>query len=160
MPNKKAKITILTVIPFMAGLGVLLLTPSPIYLLHRLNAMDILPPLWILTVLHLAWYAATGALLGRTMTCSPFNRATEGDLWRGCTGVILGTMLLSVWYILLFGKGILFLAWFFIPLCVGAILLSALSLHTLRGFSIWLYLPCIAWPLFLSILHLLVLLQA
>ena len=159
MPNSKTTLLIFAAIPFSAGLGVMLLTPSPLYLLHRLDATSMLPPLWILALLHLGWYAATGATLGYALLRTPLRRASEGSFWRGCTCLVLGCMLISVWYILLFGKGALLLSWGFLPLCAGAVLLAALSLHPLKGFSLWLAIPTVLWPIFLAILHLLVLLQ-
>ena len=159
MSNSKITLLIFAAIPFSAGLGVMLLTPSPLYLLHRLDATEILPPLWILTILLLGWYAATGVSLGGAFLRAPIRRVSEGSFWRGCTCMVLGCMLLSVWYILIFGKGALLLSWVFLPLCSGAMLMAALSLHPLKGFSLWLAVPTILWPIFLAILHLLVLLR-
>lgn len=159
MSNSKNILLIFAALPFLAGLGVILLTPSPLYLLHRLDATEILPPLWILTILLLGWYAAAGVFLGGAFLRTPKGRASEGSFWRGCTCLVLGCMLLSVWYILLFGKGTLLLSWVFLPLCTGAMLMAVLSLHPLRGFSLWPAVPTVLWPIFLAILHLLVLLQ-
>ena len=159
MSKHQTTLWVLAGIPLSAGIGVMLLTPSPLYLLHRLDATSVLPPLWLMTLLHLAWYAVVGAFLGSVACHKPFRRSHEGSFWRGCTCLALGCMMMSVWYILLFGKGALLLSWGVLPLCVGMMLLAVLSLHSLRGFSLWLAIPSVLWPILLAILHLMVLLR-
>ena len=159
MSKRHTALLVLSAISLSAGIGIMLLTPSPLYLLHRLDATGILPPLWFMSLLQLAWYALVGAFLGSVACHAPFRFSCEGSFWRGCTCLALGCMMMSVWYVLLFGKGALLLSWVFLPLCVGMLLLATLSLHPLKGFSLWPALPMVLWPIFIAILHLMVLLR-
>lgn len=142
------------------GLSVILLSPSPLTVLHRLNALVVLPPLWLLTLLHLAWHALFGWLLVSAFLGHRKSPAHEGELWRGCTCMSVALGMIISWYVLLFAKGAVLLSWMFLPSAGFLIVLCALDHRRFQRGSLIGYILLFFWPLMLSFLHLVVLLQA
>lgn len=140
-------------LPALVGSGVTLVvalltrasTGSPLVAVHKLNALEVLPPLWLLGVLWLCAYAllggATGYLLGRPVG----GGRNEALLWRGAAFLVLTVALSLVWYTLLFGKLCVFPAWLCLPLSATAALICTLSWWRLcrgaalitAGFALW-----------------------
>lgn len=150
----------LTVGAVTAAMGLLLLwlTPRPTSHLFFVQALPILPPLWLLLLCHLLCYFAAGAAAGLAWDpCRGRNR--EAAFWRGITFLMWGILALSVWYILLFGKGLYLLSWFCLPLSALCTAIAAVCWMTAVRRSGLIAALCILWPLLLFLWQFLVLLK-
>jgi hypothetical protein len=132
----------------LAALMLLWLTPRPLELLHLTGALAILPPLWLLAGLHLLWYLAVGALSG-LLWAERFRRGGGEALWRGNTFFVWGITAASVWYILLFGKGLLLLSWLFLPVAAAALVIAVWCRFPWHRGAAAVGAACVAWPLLL-----------
>ncbi len=123
------------------GVGLLLfgrlLCESPRVAWHRLGCGAVLPPLWLLGCLYLAWGFLLGATAGYLIagggTASRRTAGGEAALWRGCTALCLTYMLTLGWYLLFFGKCSLLISLLCLVLtgaaaAAGAVSLGGLSL--------------------------------
>ena len=77
---------------------------SPVTVLHRLEALRALPPLWLMSILWLASFAAVGMAVGYLLTCPDGSPRREALFWRGNTFLVLAVVFSLLWYVLLFGK--------------------------------------------------------
>jgi hypothetical protein len=123
------------------------LTPRPLELLHLTGALSLLPPLWLLVVVHLLWYAAVGALMGVMWGERSF--AGGETLWRGITYLMWGATGVSVWYVLLFGKGLFLLSWLCLPPAVAALCVALWCWRSSPRRLAAVGAACILWPLLL-----------
>ena len=89
---------------------------SPWTVLHRLNAADVLPPMWFLGLVWFAFPILCGLAAGVIPSRLCGVARAEADFWRGCTFLVLSLLCAFAWYILLFGKCSLF----FSGLCLMA----------------------------------------
>ncbi len=110
----------------LAALTLRAVTADPLTTLHRLCALDVLPPLWLMSALWLAWAALLGGAMAHALV-----RAGQGGAataaWRGSTCLCLSAMTAAAWYALLFGKGALLLSWLCLLASALAAALAALS---------------------------------
>ncbi len=110
-----------------------LATGSPWAVFHHFAAGDVLPPLWLLSLLWFALPALGGAAAGVLFSCLGHAAEREACFWRGCTCLVLSFLFASAWYALLFGKYSLF----FSGLCLlAAALLSFLCAVSWRTLSV------------------------
>jgi hypothetical protein len=133
MKNKSRGLTF----PVLIGAGFLLTCAlltrwsvgSPILLLHKLNASEILPPMWLMSLLWMGFYGLWGAAFGDLLSGLPENPAREVYIWRGSTFAVLAVVFSLVWYTLLFGK------FYLVPSCMCLLMSSLASL--VCGYSWW-----------------------
>lgn len=135
-------------ITLLTALLLLCLTPRPAAILWMVSSLSLLPPLWLLTVLHLCWYFAVGFTVGCLFSVSP-GRAWDGLFWRGATMLLLGMTMAAVWYILLFGKGLILLSGLFLLPCGGAMAMTALCWRFRYPAVALSVVVCALWPIFL-----------
>lgn len=117
--NQTTSINRFLTLPTLVGGGVVLATAlltrmtvgNPLLILHKLGAMEMLPPLWFLSLIWLSFYLLVGASTGYLLSCPPGNAGREAFLWRGCTFMVLAVVLSLVWFTLLFGKFWLLPSW-------------------------------------------------
>ncbi len=134
----------------IGGIAALSLRPaigSPRTVWHWLGCADILPPLWVLSLLFVAWLVLIGGAVGFLLSCSGFGHtspALEATLWRGCTCLCLSIMLTFGWYTLLFGKGSLLISFALLLAAAVLAVLCALSWRTfslpaliMGGYALW-----------------------
>ena len=100
---------------------------SPWTVFHRLNAADVLPPLWLLGLLWFAFPVLCGLAAGALMSRLCGVARAEADFWRGCTFLVLSLLCAFAWYILLFGKCSLFFSGLCLLAAACASLLCVLS---------------------------------
>ena len=118
---------------------------SPLAVVHKLEALLILPPLWVLSLLWLAHFALLGAAAGFLLGCPIHTPHQEAAMWRGCTFMVLAAVFSLVWYTLLFGKLCLLPSWLCLLLSAGAAMACTISWRqTKKGaaaaafaFSLW-----------------------
>ena len=114
-------------IGLLAALTVRFAMGSPWTVLHRLNAADVLPPLWLLGLLWFAFPVLCGLSAGALMSRLCGVARAEADFWRGCTFLVLSLLCAFAWYILLFGKCSLFFSGLCLLAAACASLLCVLS---------------------------------
>lgn len=94
----------------MMGGGILVrwFTGSPYARMHELGIGEMIPPVWLMTLLWtLAFFivgCAAGYVLGFRI------RGCEGEKYKGCMLFVLVAVLELCWYPTLFGAGLLFLS--------------------------------------------------
>ena len=143
----------------VAALLTRLTVGSPLTVAHKLEALLILPPLWVLSLLWLVHFTLLGAAAGFLLGCPTHNPHQEAAMWRGCTFMVLAAVLSLVWYTLLFGKLCLLPSWLCLLLSAGAAAVCAISWRqTKKGaavvafaFSLWQV--CLFFLQFAVILH-------
>ncbi len=96
-------------------------------MVHHLGAGEVLPPLWILGCLWLGGFFAVGAAIGGLVVAPSRGAAIEADMWRGCTCAVISLSGALIWYMLLFGKGALFLSWLCLPVALVVMLPGVIS---------------------------------
>lgn len=165
--NSASKSEQILTLPVLVGgalvLAVALLTRmavgSPFYLLHKLNATGILPPVWCMSVLWMSAYALSGAVAGYLLSRPTGNAQREACLWRGCTFLILAIVFSLVWYTLLFGKHYLIPSWLCLLMSGGFALICVRAWWSIGkwaalialGFTLWQI--CLFFLQFAVIMH-------
>ena len=87
------------------------LSGSPIDMIHKLDGLQMLPPIWIFNFLCVAWYFAIGAALGaviRGLFSSCACGRGEANAYKGTIFLICSFFLGLIWYPLIFSAGALF----------------------------------------------------
>lgn len=130
---------------------------SPLVVLHRLEALPILPPLWFMSLLWLASFALVGLSLGYLSACTEGNPKREALFWRGSTFLVLATVFSLLWYTLLFGKFYPLPSWLCLLFSAVAALACAASwMHIKRAPAVTVLLFAL-WQTYLLLLQLTVL---
>ena len=133
---------------------------SPLTVIHKLEAVLTLPPLWLMGLFWLFSFALVGGSAGYLLSCPNGGPHKEVLLWRGSTFFVLGVTLALVWYTLLFGKFCLLPSWLCLVLSAVASVVCALSwmqIKTAAAVAVFLF---FLWQLYLVLMHLAVLLAA
>ena len=86
-------------------ISVRLLSKSPYEVLHRLNASDVLPPIWIFNILSMIWFFVSGLAFGIIiyrifMRRNGLSEVIEG--YKGGLFYIALALLSLIWYPLFF----------------------------------------------------------
>lgn len=132
---------------------------SPLTVLHRLEALPIIPPLWVMGLLWLASFALLGLSLGYLLTCPLENPKKEALFWRGSTFLVLAAVFSLLWYALLFGKFYPLPSWFCLLLSSAAALACTASWIQIRKAPAVAILLFSLWQVYLLLLQLAVLLH-
>ncbi len=138
---------------FCAAMG------SPLPTLHRLMALDILPPVWILSLIWLVGLFTVGAVAADMLTCPRGGRVMEASVWQGCAWLALSLALTVAWYALLFARFSLLASWISLLLAVGSTFLCCMAFwRTHWTYGIWVGGYCL-WLAALCALQLVIMLR-
>ena len=129
---------------FCAAMG------SPLPTLHKLMALDILPPVWMVSLLWLVGLFMVGSAAADALTCPRGGGGVEACAWQGGAWLALSLAFTVAWYALLFARFSLLASWICLLLAVGCALLGTLALwqtHWMNGirfggYALWLALVC------------------
>ena len=129
---------------FCAAMG------SPLPTLHKIMALDFLPPVWMVSLIWLIGLFIVGAAAADALTCPRGGGAVEANAWQGCAWLALSLAFTVAWYALLFAKFSLLASWICLLLAVGCTLLGTLAFWRthwtigicLGGYALWLALVC------------------
>ena len=133
---------------------------SPLPVMHRLEAIRPLPPLWLMSLLWLASFALLGMAIGYLLTCPDGNPRREALFWRGNTFLVLAVVFSLLWYTLLFGKFYPVPSWCCLLLSVAAALVCAFSWIQVKTAAAVSVLIFALWQGYLILLQLTVLMTA
>ena len=100
---------------------------SPHQALHRLMAYEVLPPIWLLSLLWLAVLFVMGATAADLLRGSKGGMISEAFAWQGSTWLALSLGTSVAWYALLFVKFSLLASWICLLLTLGCAVLCFLS---------------------------------
>ncbi len=160
--DMKAKLLPVTVgggITLATALLTRFLTGSPFWLVHSETVAEVLPPLWLLSLLWMTAYMAVGGAAGYVFSCPVKGSLREAHLWRGSTFLILAVVLSLAWYALLLGKNYFLPSWLCLPLAALAAGIGGGSwwcIQKMAGFVVWGF---GLWQIVLLLLQLAVLLH-
>ena len=143
-----------------AALAVAIRVGSPIHVLHRLNAGDIVPPLWFMGTRWLLGMFAIGWAFGCLLGMRSGGPVQDAMKYRGSTCMVTSVVFALLWYELLFCTLSLLISWLCLAAATVVAVLAALSWWGLCrpvacvtvGFCVWL-----VW---LFLLHLWIMLRA
>lgn len=129
-----------------AALVVCIRVGSPLPVLHRLGAGDLVPPLWIMGALWLLGMFAVGWASGCLWGMRPCDPVRDALRYRGLTCMVIALVLTLLWYELLFCSLSLLLSWLCLAAAIAMTVLCVLSWWRLlfpvvcvtAGFAAWL----------------------
>lgn len=143
----------------LLGVVILICCPSPTVLLHRLNALEFLPPLWLLGILFIGWYALVGFAAGGIRSGGRTGGHAE-ELWRGYTCLLAGLTLMTSWYVLCFAGEAVLLSWFLLMPSAVFLCLTALSWRRISPGICLVLMAGGLWPAVLSLGQFLVVMRS
>ena len=128
------------------SLAVAIRVGSPLSALHRLDAGDIVPPLWIMGTLWLLGMFAVGWSFGCLLGMRSGGPVQDALKYRGSTCMVLAVVLALLWYELLLCTLSLLLSWLCLAVATVTTVLAVLSWWRLcrpvacitGGFGVWL----------------------
>ncbi len=129
-----------------AAIAVAIRVGSPIPVWHRLDAGDILPPLWLMGTLWLVGMFAVGWAFGCLLGMRAGGPVRDALKYRGSTCMVLAVVFALLWYELLFCSLRLMFSWLCLAVALIASTLAVLSWWRLCrpvacvtvGFCVWL----------------------
>ena len=133
---------------------------GPLAVLHKLEPIFPLPPLWLTGILWLASFIIVGGAAGYLLTCSELGPHKEALLWRGSTFLVLGVVFSLVWYTLLFGKFFLLPSWICLLLSAATSLVCFLSWIQVKTAAAVAVLLFSLWQVYLVLVQMAILLAA
>ena len=143
----------------LAAVAVASTVGSPLPILHLLGAGEILPPVWILSVLWLMGYGILGGAAGHVLACAAWSSFREAVIWRGLTFLVIEVTFSFAWYSLSFGSFHLVIAWICLMLGVVAGGICTLSWFSVQRIPAMLCGGVTLWFLYLALCHLVVILH-
>ena len=98
---------------------------SPYILLHQTDALDLLPPLWLLTLLWYVLYFVSGFVAGHILSLACVSTELDVKRYQGGMFFVIAITLSFAWYLLLFGPELFFLSWIICGVAATSFLLTA-----------------------------------
>lgn len=102
------------------AVAVAVMAGGPLRMWHELQAGEVLPPLWLCALMWLASFAVVGAAVGVLIVSPQGGAARQASLWRGCTAMTVSVCGALMWYVWLFGKGVVWGSWLCLPVATAA----------------------------------------
>ena len=132
---------------------------SPYYFLSQLKDDSLWVPVWLASLIWLAWYFALGFLWGFLLS-DPRNRALARAVWfyRGSLYFVLGIFFGFMWYPLLFRIGLPFLSWLILLLSLVCMCMVGICWLRIKK-GAWMVFGYCAWLLFMLLTQLVMLLN-
>ena len=135
----------------LCGMGVRLWYGAPYAGLTQMGIREIIPPVWLMSLLWTLWYFALGALVGAILCAFGKNCI---NAWRGACFFLLMICIGFLWYPLFFVKhslvlSLLVLVAVLVLCCISALYWQTLSLAA--GAVLWLH---ALWLIYMFILQL------
>lgn len=130
---------------------------SPYRCINFLNLYGILPPVWLMSLLWLAWHFIIGAVMGAVMSSRDLN--CEVSKYRGGMFWILVVVMGFIWYPMFFCAQLIFLALLdvLLVLCLTVICaLDFIRVYRICGVLMFAYAIWLLWMFalnFRAILH-------
>ena len=110
-----------------AALAVCIRVGSPLPVLHRLGAGDLIPPLWLMGTLWLLGMFAVGWAFGCLLGMQTGGPVRDALKYRGSTCLVIAMVFALLWYELLFCSLSLLFSWLCLAVAIGTAVLCALS---------------------------------
>lgn len=98
---------------------------SPLILLHQWNALDCLPPMWLLRLLWMSGYFLMGSVWFGVLGMKACGAEGEILRYKGSMFLVLAVFFSFVWYLLLFGMQAAFLSWLSLGIAILMALIAA-----------------------------------
>ena len=121
--------------------GVKASVASPYMLLHQVECLDLLPPLWILGLLWFGIYFLLGFTGGQLCALRALAPTQDLHRFKGSLYFLLFLIFSFLWYAWLFGKAAFLLSWLACGLSVVMAFFCGYhwhGLHKLCGWMLWL----------------------
>ena len=102
-----------------------MITPSPIDMIHKLDGLKVLPPIWIFNLLSVAWCFLMGAAAGVVI-----KELSEGHLcgrsaisaYQGLVFFLVAFFVSLMWYPAFFGAQVIFISFVMcLAVCISSI---------------------------------------